>query len=55
MERNIISIVFARFNIVFADNNKSKMICDKINLTGKALCLGSRNLQYFIEKRNTYE
>lgn len=55
MERNIFDIVFAGFNIVFTNNNKSKGICVKINLTVKALCLGSRNLQYFIEKRNTYE
>jgi len=55
MERNIFSIVFAGFNIVFADNNKSKMICDKINLTIKALCLELKDYLIFTEKRNTYE
>lgn len=50
MERNIFSIVFAGFNIVFADNNKSKMICDKINLTVKALCLELRDYLNFYRK-----
>lgn len=53
MERNIFSIVFAGFNIVFADNNKSKMICDKITLTVKALCLEFRVFK-FLQKRGIH-
>lgn len=55
MERNIFDIVFAGFNIVFTNNNKSKGICVKINLTVKALCLELRDYLIFTEKRNKYE